>query len=227
MHHSIPGLSEDSEQFSQLASQAPNSKKQVRLPLFQLKTAAELGAMREICSGVRMKRPFERLIRARLQLVADRVELSQEKKSPNKTWIYRQAIRRRAQSVRTFAQDLEKPFPGHDFYPIGIIEPVPPVRQLLDYANQLEDCLKRSRPASSSRSPRRRPRPESRLVVELTRLVRKQKGAPCWSALATLLRRPVGIATLNQNSLKSLVRFHEEKAKKMPLLARYLLSSRP
>jgi hypothetical protein len=209
----IPGLSADDEPKSRDERQKLDTANRSNLPLFRLKNASEEAALNKLCSGTRNKRAFRRLVLAYLQLIADTVSQAETKKTGTRRSTLQAALRRRAQTVRVFSKKMEKPLPGGTSDRLGIIPPLPPVRELYEYANSLEKLANGLRSASGNQPPRHRPRPESRLIVSLAEFVRRQKGSSCWASLSILLRRPVGVE-FNEGSLKALVTFHRTKARR-------------
>jgi len=132
-------------------------------------------------------------------------------------------LERRAESVRDFADRMEKPIPIGSMSGIGFIMPLPPVRELRRYADDLADCAKRQR-SGARRLPRNRPRPETREIVRLAEFVKRTTGKHCWSSLAVLLRRPARVE-FNKASLRALVKFYKPR-QAIPVLFRTVVRSR-
>jgi hypothetical protein len=219
MTGAIPGLFVgDSE--SPNGKQRPILAKRTRLRLFRLETSAEKAALLRLCSGLKNKREFQRLLLAHLAFIADTVSLPKGNRlQPHwaKPSNMLRDLERRAKSVRDFADRMETRIPGESASGIGFIMPVPPVRELRRYADDLTDCAKRQR-AGARRLPRNRPRPGTREIVHVAEFVKKTTGKHYWGSLAVLLRRPLGIE-VNKASVRALVKFYKVKAGKSRLFS--------
>jgi len=214
MAGAIPGLfDEDSE--SPKGTVFPALAKRTRLRLFPLETLVEQDALLRLSSGLKKKREFQRLVLAHLALIADTVLLQKGNGLQPRGAKLSKTLRdleRKAKRVRDFADSMEKPIPTESLSSIGFIMPLPPVRELRRYADDLADCTKRQR-SGTRRLPRNRPRPETREIVHLAEFVKRITGKHYWSSLAVLLRRPARVE-VNKASLRALVKFYKAKASK-------------
>jgi hypothetical protein len=216
----IPGLLIGHEAPSRNERRGSDAASRTRVRLFRLKNGGEQAALYKLCLGVRNKRGFQRLVLAYLQLIADTVSLADDKKLDRTRPNVLKDLRRRVQSVRNFANRIEsRPSAETSSDCLGIILPMPPVRELRCYADDLEELANRQRPVSRKQPPRHRPRPGTRLIVRLAEFVRRTKGSPCWVSLATLLFRSAGVR-YNEASLKELVKFHKAKARRSRIYSR-------
>jgi hypothetical protein len=209
----IPGLLVGNESTSSSTGQGLETPKRTRLRLFRLNNSNEQAALNKLSLQVRSKRGFRRLVRAHLQLIADTVSHGVDKKqSPVTPSTVLRDLERRAQSVRNFAERIERPLAQMPDG-IGFIEPLAPVRELYRYADYLDACADRRRSDLRKHPPPHRPRPEKRLIVSLAEFVRRTTGSPHWNSLSLLLKRPTGDCGFNGSRLSELVRFHKAKAR--------------
>ena len=216
----IPGLLACAESVSFHGESGLRSAKRTRFRLFQLETVEERAALQGVCSGLRDKQEFRRLLRAHLALIADVVTVPKAKKLPPSSAKPSNILRnleRRAKSVRVFAERMGRPVRARSSFGITLILPIAPIRELHRYADELEDCARRQR-SRGTKPPRHEPRRETRLIVNFADFVRRTTGSPYWRLLAVLLRRPTGLA-LNEKSLEELVKYHKSKARRTGLLS--------
>jgi hypothetical protein len=164
-------------------------------------------------SALRDKRGFWSVVLAHLQLIAVTVSLAAKEKNlkqrHTKPSAAQRAFERLAQSVRGFARKMERPL-SMKTGGLVVLLPIPPIRELLQYADDLEASAKRRKRDTRAAPPRKRPRPETREIVELVEFVKAITGRRFWDPLAALLRRPTGVA-YNKASLKELVKFWQQK----------------
>jgi hypothetical protein len=190
-----------------------SSGRRARLRLWKLKNKEEEAALRQMDSGLRGKRGFRRVVLAHLQLIADTVSLAAKEKDlkprepkPSAT---RRALEHRVQSVKGFVHKMEKPL-STKADGLSLLLPLPPIRELRQYADDLEDCGRRLKRDTRSYPPRNRPRPETREIVKLVKFVKGITGKSFLGSLAVLLRRPTRVE-YNKASLRQLVKFWLKK----------------
>jgi len=216
----IPGLLDGSETASSYDSRKVSVAKRTRLRLFRLETPKEKAALRRLCSRVTHKRAFQSLVRAYLQQVADLasplrdVEPRPTRVKPSQSV---RVLQRAAKKVRKFEKWVKKPMAvewpaGRGLQPImpGRVEP--PIRELICYADYLEECAKRFYSAPI-KPPRHKPRPETRSIVRLAEFIKQTTGQNYWGSLAILLRRPTR-DKVTKKSLYELVEFYRTKFRK-------------
>ena len=184
-----------------------------QLRLWKLANETEEAALGRLCSGLRNKRGFRSVVLAHLQLIADTVSFAAKEKDikprHTKPSAMRRALERRAQRVRVFARKMEKPL-STKTGGLGLLLPLPPIRELQLYADDLEACAKRLKRETRFGPPRNRPRPETPEIIKLVEFVKGITEKRFLEPLAVLLRRPTGV-TYNEASLKELVRFWQRK----------------
>ena len=212
---------------SEAAREGASSR--VRLRQFRLETAEQRAALRRLklaWGGKREQGDFERLVLAHLALIARQAACARptlpasQKPSEEVRW-----FARRAGQVRNFAKRLQKPL-GPPL--LGL--PRPPVCELLLYAGALEvrarelgdQTRNRSAPAvppavgtmpfvPGRPARKRKPRPETELILDLIRFVRENTGQPHRSALAVLLRGACDDWGWSKDRVRSLCKDHEPK----------------
>lgn len=209
-----------------------SSGPRTRLPLFRLDTLAEKNALRTLRSRWVNQRGFQRLVLAHLHLISQSISIASDKKltqlkraGPSQV---SRDLERRASTVRSFAAKMEQPIT--EILRGSLIEPsrTALMREALKYAEALEDAAKLLRSLTDTstyslavtpfrihnRPPRKKARPETRLVRELIDYVRRATGQSHWNALAVLLRRPCNDLGVNEDRLRSL--WKDRPRKKVP-----------
>lgn len=172
-------------------------RRPVRLRLHKLQTDEECSALSRLKVNwggkQKMQKEFQRLVLAHLSIIGRIVS------SPRERQRFRQkrseclrAMTRRAGSVRTFARTLKTGLSGVDRMPGNLLPlalPIPPVRQLIEYAEHLESLARMNKRPTPP--PRRKTRPETPDVLNLIALVRTHTGSAHFPELAILLARPL------------------------------------
>jgi hypothetical protein len=192
------------------------SEREAPLPQFRLEADSERAALRQLklsWGGKKEQQHFERLVLAQLAQIADMVQLGRRPRlgTGQKRSEAIRTLTRRATKVRNFAESLRRPL-NLPFFSAAC----PPVTELLKYAEALESEANRIKRLGDGVAvsiiwrpsrPRRKPRPESRAVVDLIRFVRKHTHAAHWDHLAALLKRPLG-GGLTIDCLRALEKAH-------------------
>jgi len=209
--------------FDKHEHKAVNSTRQAPLPQFRLETDSERGSLRRLklnWGGRKQQQAFKVLVLAHLGLIETTVKLAgraREAKVVPKCSEEVRTLTRRAVTVRKFVDWLNKPFASRWV----LLLHFPPTSELLAYAVALETAAANMRtvpkdePSIAIRlgpiRARRRPRPETKDVLNVIRFVKQQTGAPHWNDLAVLLRRPLADTGVCGDRLRALERAYRPK----------------
>lgn len=136
-------------------------------------------------------------------------------------------LKRKAERVRRFADELERTF-AED------IEPPFPARELRSYANKLEaraDWHLRGgayAPPSTlvrakRRPPRQAPKEETRHILRLVQFVKQNTGRTHWDKLEILLKLATGDSQYSKHRVQSLSSWHSKRDKALRAAGKFTL----